>query len=75
MATLTFNVAPARRLSAAGGSCVIIGRLVATVMEELVPVTPETVALIVALPVLTAVITPLPFTVRMLGLLLIQLVA
>jgi len=50
----------------------IVGLL--TVMEELVPVTPATVALTVALPGLTAVITPLLLTERTLGLLLIQLV-
>ena len=43
-------------------------------MEELIPVTPDTVALTVALPVLTAVITPLLLTVRTPGLLLVQLV-
>ena len=43
-------------------------------MAELVPVTPETVALTVALPVWTAVIKPLLFTVRTPGLLLVQLV-
>ena len=46
-----------------------------TVMVPLVPVTPPTVALTVALPGPTPVITPLLFTVRTLGLLLVQLVA
>ena len=47
----------------------------ATVMVALVPVTPATVALIVALPGPTAVITPFPSTIMTPGLLLIQLVA
>ena len=45
-----------------------------TVMEALVPIRPATVALIVALPGPTAVITPLPSTVSTPGLLLDQLV-
>jgi len=45
-----------------------------TMMEALVAVTPATVALILALPGLTAVITPLPSTVITPGLLLVQLV-
>jgi hypothetical protein len=44
-------------------------------MEALVAVTPPTVTLIVALPPLWAVIKPLLLTVRILGLLLVQLVA
>src|ERR1700722_10605300 len=46
-----------------------------TLMEALVPVVPETVALTVASPLLTAVINPLLLTVRTLVLLLVQLMA
>ena len=52
----------------------LTGGLDVTVMEALVPVTPLSVALTVALPVLTEVIKPLPFTMKTFGLLLVQLV-
>ena len=73
--TLAFNVAPASNVSEAVGCCVMVGPLAVTAMVELVPVTPLTVALTTALPVLTAVINPTLFTETMNGLLLVQLVA
>ncbi len=57
------------------GPCAIVGAVAATVMVALVAVTPLTVALIVALPPLCAVIKPLPLTVRTFVLPLVQLVA
>ena len=72
--TLATNDAPASKVSVACGCCVIIGPLDLTVIVELVPVTPLSVALMVALPELTAVTLPLASTARTLGLLLVQLV-
>ena len=56
------------------GCCVMMGPLTGTVMEGLIPVTPANVPLIVALPLPTAVMSPLLFTVNTPGLLLVQLV-
>jgi len=72
--TLAINVPPCRNVSLVAGCWVMMGGLFGTVMVELAPVVPFTVALIVALPVPIAVTRPLAFTVNTPVLLLLQFV-